>query len=44
MLRLEEFKQELLVKDSSVVSKELQGYCIEWLTNHIRVTDVELFL
>ena len=33
-------RQAVGVKDEAVLSKELQDYCIAWLTNHIRVTDV----
>ena len=37
--KLNEMRQAVGVKDETVLSKELQDYCIAWLTNHIRVTD-----
>ena len=42
MNRLEELREELQVKSEQVVGKEMLDYCIAWLTNHIRVTDVVL--
>ena len=42
MKKLDEIRQEVGVKNDKVISKELQDYCIAWLTNHIRVTDVWL--
>lgn len=42
MKKLDEIRQEVGVKNDKVISKELQDYCIAWLTNHIRVTDVSL--
>jgi hypothetical protein len=40
--KLDEIRQEVGVKNEKMISKELQDYCIAWLTNHIRVTDVWL--
>ena len=37
---MDELRKAVGVKDEAVLSKELQDYCIAWLTNHIRVTDV----
>ena len=44
MAKLDDLRKELSVKQDSVVGKELLDYCIAWLTNHIRVTDVRVLL
>ena len=38
--RMTLFKQQVATADSSAISKELLDFCTDWLTNHIRVTDV----